>query len=227
MKKQKGKVGGVVKPTRRRKREIRGPHALRRESTRRKVFEAGIACLHELGYAGTSTLAVAKRAGISRGALLKQFPTRGHLFAALLERLIRQAQEASQAQCERLPPGIQRVLARADAAWEFYKTPEAFALMEIALGARGDGELSEHISAVGLARQHFAEVRVWDDMGIEISEAKRTLSVAMMQVVATVRGLAIERLMNRGSSLVDNAFALQKQQLQALLETLDTRYNSP
>src|SRR3546814_2080073 len=58
-------------------------HSVRRENTRSRVLAAAVECLHETGYAGASTLAVAKRAGVSRGALMKQFQSKATLFADL------------------------------------------------------------------------------------------------------------------------------------------------
>src|SRR3546814_8676289 len=52
------------------------------------LLAAAVECLHETGYAGASTLAVAKRAGVSRGALMKQFQSKATLFADLVEHLL-------------------------------------------------------------------------------------------------------------------------------------------
>jgi AcrR family transcriptional regulator len=198
----------------------RGPHAVRREATRLKAFEATIACLYEGGYAQTSTLEVAKRADISRGALLKQFPTRAHLFAALVEHIVSRSWETTRAYCERFPAGVERVLARADSTWAFYKTPQSYALMEIALGARSDPQLSELLSDVGLAREHLESQRVWEEMRLEGVEDGRAVGLAVMHLVATVRGLMIERLMNRNSDTVDAVFALEKQRFETVLRGL-------
>ncbi|WP_367139115.1 TetR/AcrR family transcriptional regulator [Saccharothrix sp. HUAS TT1] len=50
-------------------------------------MEATVECLVEHGWAGTTTTVVAERAGVSRGAQLHHFRTRGELVAAAVEHL--------------------------------------------------------------------------------------------------------------------------------------------
>ena len=59
----------------------------RSRETRRKLMEATVECLVERGWAGTTTTVVAERAGVSRGAQLHHFRTRGELVAAAVEHL--------------------------------------------------------------------------------------------------------------------------------------------
>ena len=58
----------------------------RSRATRVRLLQATAAALEELGYAGASTTEVARRAGVSQGALYKHFPSKVQLLAAL-ERL--------------------------------------------------------------------------------------------------------------------------------------------
>src|SRR2546423_10714271 len=53
----------------------------RREATRNALLEATIQCLVERGYAGTTTRAVSKRAGVSPGALQHHFTSKEELVA--------------------------------------------------------------------------------------------------------------------------------------------------
>ena len=67
----------------------------RRDSTRTRLLEATVECLVELGYARTTTLAVAQRAEVSQGALFKHFPTKAALLGAAVERLFPRGAQAS------------------------------------------------------------------------------------------------------------------------------------
>jgi AcrR family transcriptional regulator len=64
-----------VKP---RPKRARGPHAP--AATRERLVEAARALLEEGGYAATSVLAVADRAGVSAGALYRHFASKAELF---------------------------------------------------------------------------------------------------------------------------------------------------
>ena len=58
-------------------------------ATKDRVLDAAVECLIELGVAGTTTLAVQHRAGVSRGALLHHFPSHADLLGASVAELVR------------------------------------------------------------------------------------------------------------------------------------------
>ncbi|NED60867.1 TetR/AcrR family transcriptional regulator, partial [Streptomyces sp. SID10244] len=62
--------------------------AQRTAATQAKVLDATVDALVELGYAGTTTQEVNRRAGVSRGALLHHFPTREALVVAAVSHLV-------------------------------------------------------------------------------------------------------------------------------------------
>jgi AcrR family transcriptional regulator len=57
----------------------------RSAATRRLLLDAAVGCLFEFGYGQTTTILIAQRAGISRGALLHQFPSKVDLMAYVVE----------------------------------------------------------------------------------------------------------------------------------------------
>lgn len=56
---------------------------------RDRITDAAVELLIDEGVAKTTTVAVQKRAGVSRGALLHHFPSRAQLLASTIERLVR------------------------------------------------------------------------------------------------------------------------------------------
>jgi AcrR family transcriptional regulator len=60
----------------------------RRSRTQARLLEATMECLVDLGWSGTSTTEVARRAGVSRGAQQHHYPTKMVLVAAALEHLL-------------------------------------------------------------------------------------------------------------------------------------------
>ena len=61
---------------------VRRTQAERTAETTAKLLDATADCLVERGYAGTSTVEVCRRAGVSRGALVHHFPSKDDLVAA-------------------------------------------------------------------------------------------------------------------------------------------------
>jgi AcrR family transcriptional regulator len=129
----------------------RRTQAERSARTRERLLDATLDCLAERGWAGTTTTEVAERAGVSRGAQLHHFPTRGELVAAAVERLAdRRMAEFGEA-VRHLPPDSDWISAGIDLVWQAFQDPTAQALLELLVAARTDAELRACLAPV--ARQ--------------------------------------------------------------------------
>jgi len=127
----------------------------RSAETRRRLLDATVECLHEYGYAGTTTTEIAHRAGVSRGAQLHHFHRKQdlvvsaleHVFALRLEQFIQAAVE--------LPAGLEaRVDALIDLLWPAFKGATFYAWLELVVASRTDAALRE---AVRIASDNFAQ----------------------------------------------------------------------
>jgi AcrR family transcriptional regulator len=98
-------------------------------------------CLVDLGWSGTSTTEVARRAGVSRGAQPHHYPTKMVLVAAALEHLLEAQRLAYETAFAVLPAERRNVSGALDLLWEVFRGRPAKALMELAVAARTDDEL--------------------------------------------------------------------------------------
>ena len=73
----------------------REPKQDRSRATRRRLLEATIDCLAELGWGATTVGVVAERAGVSRGATQHHFPTREDLITAAINAAGNRVREVS------------------------------------------------------------------------------------------------------------------------------------
>ncbi len=135
--------------------------------TRERILDAAIRCLVEHGFSGTTTTAVAKEAGVSRGAQLHHFPTRHQLLAAAVAHLYAGLTERFQKGFAQLPPEADRVRAALGLLWEIFLDPALTAALELQVAARTDGALlaallpvvEQHsVNVHRLARESFPEV---------------------------------------------------------------------
>ncbi|GAB1264480.1 TetR/AcrR family transcriptional regulator [Aurantivibrio infirmus] len=200
--------------------KIRGSHEQRRTATYNKVISAGISILYNQGYQATTTTSVAEKAGVSRGALLHQFPTKTELIVGIAEYLVGQYAEArNDVFTEALPP-LERFKRLTDLLWEKSKQENTIALIEIRLASRSDPEL-----ALGLKSRVNEAVRSQMDdacelaklAGIEDQDAVKTLSTL---TTASVWGLAILRLESSYQEDIEDAFELMKKNRDQLIEKL-------
>ena len=113
----------------------------RSAAMQRRLLDATVESLSEKGYAGTTTLEVQQRAGVSRGALLHHYASRADLIVAAVEHLSRQriAEVLSVAQSS--APTKDRLEWAVRIAWSTFEGPLFTASLELWMAARNDADL--------------------------------------------------------------------------------------
>ncbi|GGP71500.1 TetR/AcrR family transcriptional regulator [Saccharothrix coeruleofusca] len=119
--------------------ETRQRQVDRSRETRRKLMAATVECLVERGWAGTTTTMVAERAGVSRGAQLHHFRTRGELVAAAVEHLGAESVLQLKERASRVGGSTAAVV---ELIADFYASDLFTAALELWVAARTDPELS-------------------------------------------------------------------------------------
>ncbi len=166
------------------------PQQVRAERTHALLLEATLECLVEHGYSGTSTAAVCRRAGVSRGTLLYHFPTREQILVAALEHVLsRRVQEFVDLRRHRELPPMPVFLQELQAQWE---GPALVAWLELAVAARTNPALREAMRPImggfdALILQAFEELGLGGDAPPELTQAVPHF------VFTLFNGLAVER----------------------------------
>ena len=76
----------------------------RREETVARLLDASIATITEVGYGRASAAVIAKRAGVSQGALFRHFSTMGDFMAATVYEVMRRQLDLFTKQVAEIPP---------------------------------------------------------------------------------------------------------------------------
>ncbi|MFB7877872.1 TetR/AcrR family transcriptional regulator [Nocardia sp. NPDC056064] len=156
--------------------------------TREALLDAAMESLRERGYAATSARAVARRAGVSQGALQHHFPSKVSLVEAALLRLMGQVGEwlAVAAASPAAATERERCQTFLDTLWKVHNLPVAGAVLELHLIAHTDIELRERFApvldtaltlAMQVARQQFPTLA-----------AREGFDGWLMTVIAAMRG---------------------------------------
>jgi AcrR family transcriptional regulator len=186
----------------------RRSQAERREETSGRAIDAAIKCLYRDGYSATTTISVAKEAGISRGALLHHFPTKVDLILAVALEVVRRSQEKRRRIIMAEPRGLPRFAAITDASWITQQDPEAMTLLEILMASRGDEDLARRLPAVVETFESWqfqGLMEVAEDIGFK---DRAQLEAMTMLHQAAMRGLSIELLFTKDRQRIDAAFEL-------------------
>src|SRR3954466_14515781 len=163
------------------------PKQARAHETKSKLLTAAVEELLDHGYAGLSMSAVARRAGVSRGAQQNYFPHKQTLVVEAVRQLARRQRDQIEIGVDSLPQGRARVQRGLDMLYTAYSGPLFAAVLELSLAARDDPELGQVVAseerATAKAMQETASV-IFGESYPESREAADRWATAL----STIRG---------------------------------------
>jgi len=160
---------------------------------RARLLDATIECLHDLGYARTSTPEIARRAGVSRGAQLHHFPTKAELVTNAVEHLFGRRREEFLQAFRARPAGQDPVEAAIDILWSMVSGPTFYAWLELVVAARTDLELREPVAGLTTRLGAIIE-QTFRELFPAPAGANPFYEVAPRFAFALLDGLALERI---------------------------------
>ncbi|UGT59043.1 TetR/AcrR family transcriptional regulator [Nocardia asteroides] len=173
---------------------VRETQEQRRTRMRARLLDAAVASLVEVGYAGTTTLEVQKRAEVPRGTLQHHFPTRADLLAGAVEHVALRRIAQLEAEFDALPDGEDRPARAVDLTARMLSGPEFLAALEMWVAARTDPELRAEFLPL--------EVRLFEQMQSRVREAFRSefpddsrVPIITEFTIEIVTGLAMRALL--------------------------------
>lgn len=198
----------------------RTPNPARSAATRKKLLDATIKSLFEVGYFQTSTVAVTERAGVSRGAMLHHFPSKADLIMAASEHIVELRRDIHADRLGRLQTDREKFLHLIDVLWEAFETPSGIARIEIMLGARSDPEIGPQFRQLNDKLEERHKERVWElAQRLGIRDRRRTRAFVQLYAAA-LRGLAIDSLSPGSRPDIKAAIALLKEFQAQMLDAL-------
>lgn len=160
-------------------------------------MEATVECLVERGWAGTTTVLVAERAGVSRGAQLHHFRTRGELVAAAVEYVGAQSVAEMLQRAKTLPSTGDRTAAVVQFIIDFYVGPLFTAALEFWVAARTDPEIKTLV--IELEARLGREIHRIAVELLAADEGRPGVREAVQATLDLARGLALANLLTDDS----------------------------
>lgn len=192
---------------------VRRTQEERSRATRNKILDATLECLIGLGYAGTSTPEVCRRAGVSRGALLHHFPTRSSLVVGAIAHLAEQRALEIRRHARALHEGREDLDRLLSLMWAAFVGPLFQAALELWVAARSDSEL--HAALVPMERMMGRGMRgLWREL-LQVSPRagathRQQLDDLVMLTQHMLRGMALQRILKPSDRERERLFALWK-----------------
>lgn len=173
---------------------LREPRQDRSRATRKRLLEAAIECLAEVGWSGSTVAVVAERAGVSRGAAQHHFPTREDLVTSAVEYVCQERLTQLREHAVDLPTGPGRTQAVIDMIEHMYTGPVFRAAIHLWVAASSDERLRERVVAlearVGRETHRVALVL------LGVDESVPGVREAVQATLDMARGLGLANLLS-------------------------------
>lgn len=163
------------------------------ERTRRRLLDATIESLSEVGYAKTTTPEIARRAGVSRGALAHHFPTKASIVAEAVDHLFSRNTAEFGERFQALPLADRTFGAAVDLLWEMFQGDTFRAGLELTVAGGSDPELGASVHRAVMTFQRVVARRFVELFGATGDEDHGMTSDAVVFAFAAVLGAGVYR----------------------------------
>ena len=181
----------------------------RTAAMRARLLDATIDCLHDLGYANTTTTEIATRAGVSRGAQLHHFPTKTELVITAVEHLFIRRRDEFRAAFAKLPARANRGKAAIELLWPVLSGPTFYAWLELMVAARTDPDLRPTVAA--MARRIVDDVqRTFYELFSTPSSPSPFFDIGQAFSFALLQGLALDGMLRKDNPRIEQVLDVLK-----------------
>ncbi|MCX4744672.1 TetR/AcrR family transcriptional regulator [Kitasatospora sp. NBC_01287] len=195
----------------------RTPQQDRSRATRRRLLEAAVECLAELGWNGSTVTVVAERAGVTRGAAQHHFPTREDLFTAAVEHVTAERLAAVRADAGELPPaGPARTEAVVDQIVRLYTGPLFRAALHLWVAAATEQQLRERIIALENRVGRESHRATLESLGV--AQSATGVRECVQATLDLARGLGLANLLTDDAARRSGVVRQWSRMLQAALD---------
>lgn len=198
----------------------RRPQTERSHESRTRILDAAVTCLVEDGYAATSTLSIQARAGVSRGRLLHQFPSKDELLVAAAHHVFARHLGAPDDVAGLLPAGVagqgERIDAVVELLWASFQQPSFWAATELWVAARTEPALADVVRPA--ERRLGRDIRARMDALFGVELAAHPMYPALRPILFTsMRGVVLTYTFERRDPATEPTLAAWKRLARSVL----------
>ena len=186
---------------------IRRKQADRSAETRTLLVSAAIDLLRTIGFAGTSTALIAKRAHLTTGALHHHFATKEDLMLSVLDRSSERVLQRLESQDHVKADGridVENLVAH---LWEVYGDPDYWAIWEIIIGTRADEAFHRRVVDHRLKTMR-GMLHPWIERHVLADAAEPEMQALFEFMLVAIRGLSLERFLDKDEAYFDRNLGL-------------------
>jgi AcrR family transcriptional regulator len=194
----------------------------RSAETRRKLIQATIDALDERGYARITTVEIARRAGVSRGALMHHFSTKEELVSTSVEKHLEDSTLEIRGFLDMARNGEMSLDTFLDRLWEMYSGKLLFVTLEHITEARHNGPLRENLIPV-VRRFHAALDATWREFFRGTALSEDDVETVLNASTCMFRGMGVQTILRTDAVYYDRLLRHWKAHVHNLVALASSR----
>ncbi|SEG69966.1 TetR/AcrR family transcriptional regulator [Marinobacterium lutimaris] len=183
----------------------------RSAETQGLIMQATLDCILQKGIRETSTVDVAKQAGVSRGALLHHYPTKESLMHAALEKVLSEEISLVQQIASDVNEGKADLDSFLQAMWEHFAGDLFKIALEYLTTARTDEAIRDVLTPLA-AHYNESMEQIWEQLTKEAENASES-RVALTATLCMMRGMAAQGIWREDPELFQDVLHFWRKSL--------------
>lgn len=182
-----------------------------------RVLDATLDLIHEKGMAEASTVAIAKRAGVSRGAILHHYPQRFDLITAAVDHLLETETGKIRKVSAAFAGGEVDLDALIDYLWGMFSGRLFMITLDYLAVARTDKDLRRHLGPVSLKFNRALD-EIWATFFRLNDRERGRIDITLNLTLCLLRGMGVQTvLQHRDPAYFEELIASWKGMLAGVL----------
>lgn len=170
--------------------------------TRERLIQAALDEIHDRGLHGATTQEIAKRAEVSRGALLHHFPSREALIVACMEASLEDGTRQIQEMAHKVRTEEVTLEAFLDFLWGLFSGRFFYLALEMTSAARNDDSLRAPMTPI-VKRFHEALDTIWVEFCHPGARTPVQARVILNMTLCLFRGMGIQTILRTDTPYYD------------------------
>jgi len=183
-----------AKSTKTRPAVTRRAQAERSAEMTERVLDATLDLIHEKGMAEASTVAIAKRAGVSRGAILHHYPQRFDLITAAVDHLLEMETEKIRKVSAAFAGGEVDLDALIDYLWGMFSGRLFMITLDYLAVARTNKDLRRHLGPVSLKFNRALD-EIWATFFRLHDRERGRIDITLNLTLCLLRGMGVQTVL--------------------------------
>ncbi|GGY05762.1 TetR family transcriptional regulator [Litchfieldella qijiaojingensis] len=184
----------------------------RSRQTQSRIMKATLECILEKGIRATSTVDVARKAGVSRGALVHHYPSKESLMQAALEDLLNKEVDSVRDMAMQVKSGSLNFDTLLQALHEHFKGDMYMVTLEYLTTARTDTAIMDVLQPLA-AKFNASLEHIWEQLVVSAEHTSHHKRVALNATLCMMRGMGAQSIWRDDPELYRDMLEFWKQTL--------------